>query len=120
MGKIATRVRQKIGRNDRSSMDDRLHKITDKNMGLYQAPKAINSMTGHDWLWEVINIEVRIKDTPKKEQFWCFYCGKSYKGAKCLYNHKLKCKWLQDDVHMYIEARLQMAKKNKCPGEEKF
>ena len=120
MGKIATRVRQKIGRNDRSSMDDRLHKITDKNMGLYQAPKGINSMTGHDWLWEVINIEVRIKDTPKKEQFWCFYCGKSYKGAKRLYNHKLKCKWLQDDVHMYIEARLQMAKKNKCPGEEKF
>ena len=72
----------------------------------YKAPKGINSMMGHDWLWKVINIEVRIKDTPKKEQFWCFYCGKPYKGAKCLYNHKLKCKWLQDDVHTYIEARL--------------
>ena len=48
MGTIATRLRHKIGRNDRSSMDDWLHKITDKNMGLLQARKGINLMMGYD------------------------------------------------------------------------
>ena len=56
-------------------MDDRLHKITDKHMGLYQAPKGINSMTGHDWLWEVINIEVRIRDSPRKDNSGVFTVG---------------------------------------------
>ena len=101
-------------------MDDQLHKIIDKNMGLCQAPKGVNMMKGHNWLRKVINIEARIKDTPKKGQFRCFYCGKPYKGVKCLFNHNLRCKQLQDDVHMYIEARLQMAKKNKFPEEGKF
>ena len=63
-------------------------------------------MTGHNWLLEIINIETGIKDAPRRGQFMCFYWGKPYKGAKCLYNHKLRCKRLQYDVHMYIEEQM--------------
>ena len=76
----------------------------------YQNPRGFNSIIGHYWLQEIINIEEEIKDTTRQGQFKCLYCKKIYKVAKCPYNHKLKCKKLQKEVHIHIEVRLQKSK----------
>ena len=65
-----------------------------------------------------MGIEARLKNNPKEGEFWYLYCRKSYKGEKCLHNHRIKCEWLGED--MGIEVRLKMTRKNTHPKKGKF